>query len=343
MDAYSNKERANNLMVIAEVGVNHNGDINTAKKLIEVAASAGADFVKFQLFDSDELALEVAEMADYQKRNVTSKYTQHQMLSQLELNAEQLAGLQDHCRILDVGFLCTAFDMKSAMHLLSFDLEFIKIPSGDIDNFQLLEFYGSRGLPVLLSTGMAVLSEIEAAIHVLEEAGLNRHEITILQCTTAYPTPTEQMNLNCLQSLRECFGLSVGLSDHSLGHEAAIGAVALGASVIEKHITLNSSQIGPDHAASMEPQDFKAFVRSLRVVESALGDKEKKVTEAELGNVAVIRRSIVASTNIKQGQLLTRDNITTKRPCYGIPASSWFDVLGTRASRNFAPNEFIEL
>lgn len=331
------------ILIIAEAGVNHNGDLDLAKQLIDVAADAGADLVKFQTFSADRLATRDVKKADYQSVNMGSAETQHQMLSRLELSTNMHHELIAYCATRNIGFFSTGFDIESVNFLISLDINRFKIPSGEITNLPYLRHIGKFGKRIIISTGMATLGDIEAAIDVLEQAGTPRSLITVLHCTTEYPTPMSEVNLHAMQSIQTAFGVAVGYSDHTAGIEVAIAAVALGATVIEKHFTLDKSLPGPDHKASLEPDELKGMVFAIRNIEIALGDGIKRLTPSEDRNKLVALKSLVASKAIKVGEVLSAENVTTKRPGTGISPMNWDDVMGRKAARDFALDELIEL
>lgn len=333
----------NRILIIAEAGVNHNGDLALAKQLIDVAAEAGADLVKFQTFSADRLATRAAKKADYQIQTTGSIETQHQMLSRLELSSEMHHALIEHCAARSIGFFSTGFDNESVDFLVSLGQSHFKIPSGEITNLPYLRHIGQFGKAVILSTGMATLGDIEAAIAVLEQAGTPRALITVLHCTTEYPTPMTEVNLRAMQSIRAAFGVAVGYSDHTPGTEVAIAAAALGATVIEKHFTLDFNLPGPDHKASLEPYELKAMVTAIRNIEIALGDGVKRLTPSEVRNKPIARKSLVARKTIKMGEVFSAENITCKRPGTGISPMRWNEVIGRIALRNFVVDELIEL
>lgn len=332
-----------NVLCIAEAGVNHNGDIELAKQLIDAAAEAGADLVKFQTFNADRQVTRIAKKADYQTQTTDSKESQHGMLRRLELSAEMHNELIAHCESRNIGFFSTGFDIESVDLLVSLGQDHFKIPSGEITNLPYLCHIGRLGKAVILSTGMATLGEIEAAIDVLEQAGTPRGNITVLHCTTEYPTPMAEVNLRAMQSIHAAFGVEVGYSDHTSGIEVAIAAVAMGASVIEKHFTLDRNLPGPDHQASLEPEELKAMISAIRNIEIALGDGIKRLTPSEVRNKPVVRKSLVASQPIKAGEVFSVQNITAKRPGTGISPMRWDEVMGRTASRDFVADELIEL
>jgi N,N'-diacetyllegionaminate synthase len=331
------------ILIIAEAGVNHNGDLALAMRLIDVAAEAGADLVKFQTFSADRLATRTAPKAEYQNQTTDGAESQQQMLSRLELSIDMHQALIAHCAARNIGFFSTGFDIESVDFLVSLGQDHFKIPSGEITNLPYLRHIGQFGKTVILSTGMATLGDIEAAIAVLEQAGTPRARITVLHCTTEYPTPMAEVNLRAMQSIQAAFGVAVGYSDHTPGIEVATAAAALGASVIEKHFTLDRNLPGPDHKASLEPYELKAMVAAVRNIEIALGDGIKRLTPSEIRNKPVARKSLVASQAIKAGEQFNDGNITTKRPGTGISPMRLDEVLGRKALRDFAPDELLEL
>jgi N,N'-diacetyllegionaminate synthase len=330
-------------LIIAEAGVNHNGDLVPARKLIDVAAEAGADLVKFQTFSADRLVTRTAAKADYQNRTTDNKESQHEMLRRLELTAEMHKELIAHCAARGIGFFSTGFDIESVDLLVGLGQDRFKIPSGEITNLPYLRHIGRMGKPVILSTGMTEMDEIQAAIDALEAAGTPRANVTVLHCTTEYPTPMVEVNLRAMLSIQTAFGVEVGYSDHTRGIEVAIAAVALGASVIEKHFTLDRNLPGPDHKASLEPEELKAMVAAIRNIELALGDGVKRLTPSEAGNRSVARKSLVASRAIRKGEVFSVENITAKRPGTGISPMRWDTVIDCRAPRDFSHDELIEL
>lgn len=329
--------------IIAEAGVNHNGDLQLAKQLIDVAADAGADLVKFQTFKADQLATRMAKKANYQLETTDSGESQHEMLRRLELTADMHKQLIAHCAARNIGFFSTGFDIESIDLLLELGQGHFKIPSGEITNLPYLRHIGELGKPIIVSTGMATLSDIEAALNVLEQAGTARAQITLLHCTTEYPTPMHEVNLRAMQSIQTAFGTAVGYSDHTTGIEVAIAAVAMGATVIEKHFTLDRNLPGPDHKASLEPIELKAMVAGIRNIEVAMGDGIKRLTPSEVRNKPVAVKSLVASRVIKAGEVFSAQNITTKRPGTGISPMRWDEVVGRKSPRDFLPDELIEI
>lgn len=330
-------------LIIAEAGVNHNGDQALALQLIDVAAQAGADMVKFQTFNADRLVTTHARKADYQTQATNADESQHAMLRRLELTRDTHEALMAHCRSRGIKFFSTGFDTESIDLLVQLGLDSLKVPSGEITNLPYLRHVGRYGKPVILSTGMATLGEIEAAAEALEEAGTPRDRMTVLHCNTAYPTPMGDVNLRAMLTIRDALGVAVGYSDHTLGIEVAVAAVALGATVIEKHFTLNRLLPGPDHQASLEPDELKAMVSAIRNIERALGDGIKRLTASEAKNKPIGRKSLVASCAIRAGECFTPTNLAVKRPGTGLSPMRWDEVLGRNAPRDFALDELIEL
>ncbi|NBV71343.1 MAG: N-acetylneuraminate synthase [Burkholderiaceae bacterium] len=333
----------NKTLIIAEAGVNHNGDISLAKKLIDIAAQAGADIVKFQTFNADRIVTRTAKKANYQIKSTDSGESQHDMLNRLELTEAMHLELIAHCEMRNIDFLSTGFDIESIDLLSNLGIECFKIPSGEITNLPYLRHIGQLNKKIILSTGMSTLDDIESAIDILEHAGTPRTKITVLHCTTEYPTPMVDVNLRAMQSIHIAFGTVVGYSDHTQGIEVSIAAVALGAAVIEKHFTLNRNLPGPDHQASLEPEELNAMVKAIRNIELALGDGIKRLTPSEIRNISTVRKSLVARRAIKAGEIFTAENVTTKRPGTGISPMKWDKVLGKTAQRNFSLDELIQL
>jgi len=331
------------VFIIAEAGVNHNGSIELALKLVDVAVEAKADAVKFQTFNAENVISRFAEKAEYQKETTNSEETQLEMARRLELNRGDHEELLRHCISKGIEFLSTPFDHKSIDLLVSLGLERIKIPSGEITNLPYLCHIGKYGKAIILSTGMASLEEIEAALVLLEKSGTSRANVTVMHCNTEYPTPMIDVNLKAMLSIRNSLGVEVGYSDHTLGIEVPVAAVALGATVIEKHFTLDRTLPGPDHRASLEPIELKAMVQSIRNVEKAMGDGIKRASPSELKNKPIARKSIVAAMDINKGVRITEENITVKRPGTGISPMLWGEVLGKVAIRDFKSDELIEL
>ena len=330
-------------LIIAEAGVNHNGDMSLAKKLVDIAAESGADLVKFQTFSADRLATHFAHKAEYQKSETRKTESQHAMLRKLELTEEMHVQLIAYCQSRAVGFLSTGFDIESVDLLNRLGQELFKIPSGEITNMSFLRHIGGLGKRVILSTGMSTMDEIESAISVLENSGTPRSKVTVLHCTTAYPAPMSDVNLSAMQSIKSALNVEIGYSDHTLGIEIPIAAVALGATVIEKHFTLDRNMPGPDHKASLEPTELKAMVNAIRNIERALGDGVKRLMPSEVENIVIARKSIVARQSISKGEIFSSENITAKRPNNGISAMQWDEVIGKAAKRDYSIDEFIEL
>lgn len=308
--------------IIAEAGDNHNGDFNTALKLVDVAKRAGADCVKFQTFVTEEIISKYAEMAEYQKKNTGKEESQFEMVKRLELSFDEFRKIKEYCDRVGIQFLSTPFDLKSVDFLNELGVPFFKIPSGEITNYPYLIKIAHTGKPVVMSTGMCEPDEILAAINVLEKNGSG--EITLLHCNTEYPTPLKDVNLYAMRTMKKMFGKKVGYSDHTKGIEVPVAAVALGACVIEKHFTLDKNMPGPDHKASLEPDELGRMVKNIRNIEIALGDGVKRVSESERKNIAIARKSIVARRNIQEGEILTEENLAVKRPGTGInPSNGW--------------------
>jgi len=328
------------VLIIAEAGVNHNGDVTIAKRLVDEAVKCGADIVKFQTFNPKKLASKFADMADYQKENLGVVEPQEVMLSKLTLKKEEYIELADYCKKKGIGFLSTPFESES-MHFLESIQDIWKIPSGEITNYPFLVDVAKTGKDVILSTGMSTLEEVEAALDLLKENGSGK--ITLLHCTTNYPTPMQDVNLRAMLTMKKQFGVEVGYSDHTQGIEVPIAAVAMGASVIEKHFTLDRNMEGPDHKASLEPAELNAMIRAIRNIEMALGDGVKVPSESEKANIGVVRKSIIAARHISSGEEFTEENLTTKRPGNGINPMRWREVIGTKAKRDFEEDELIEI
>ena len=326
--------------IIAEAGVNHNGSFALACKLVDAAKNSGADCIKFQTFKAKNLVSKYAEKADYQKKT-TGDSSQQEMLKKLELSYDEFLQLKEYCKEMGITFLSTPFDFESIDFLNSIDMEFWKVPSGEVTNLPYLVALAKTHKPVVMSTGMCEMKEIEDAVAVLKQYGTTN--ITLLHCNTEYPTPFEDVNLKAMQTMRDAFHLEVGYSDHTKGIEVPIAAVALGATVIEKHFTLDRNMEGPDHKASLEPQELAEMVCCIRNIEKALGTGDKTPTPSEKKNIVVARKSIVAKSKIKAGDTLTEDNVTVKRPGTGISPMKWFEVLGTKAVKDFDEDELIIL
>ncbi|WP_332029728.1 N-acetylneuraminate synthase [Kaistella sp.] len=335
----------NRVLIIAEAGVNHNGSIENAFRLIDAAFDAGVDYVKFQTFKSENLVSKSAKKADYQIQNTgNSSDSQYEMLKKLELSHENHQLLIDYCKQKSIHFFSTAFDLDSLAYLKEIGLDLVKIPSGEITNLPYLRRAAKLFKKVILSTGMCTMEDIEAAINVFLGEGILKDDITILHCNTEYPTPMNDVNLKAMLSIQQQFGTEVGYSDHTLGIEVPIAAVALGASVIEKHFTLDNTMEGPDHAASLEPQQLKEMVKAIRNIEQAIsGDGIKQPSDSEMKNIEIARKSIVASKQIIEGEIFTEDNITVKRPGTGISPMKWDEVIGKKAGRAYNADELIQL
>lgn len=332
-------------LIIAEAGVNHNGSIELAKKLVEKAKKAGVDYIKFQTFKASKLVTKAAKQAEYQQKNIGKEGdSQYQMLKKLELSPEEHEILIDYCKELGIKFFSTAFDFDSIDYLHSLNLGLWKIPSGEVTNYPFLKRIAAYNEPTILSTGMCDMEDVRAAVNTLYKNGLSKENLILLHCNTEYPTPFEDVNLKAMNALRQEFGVEVGYSDHTKGIEVSIAAVALGATAIEKHFTLNRDMEGPDHKASLEPDELKAMVSAIRNIEKAVGgDGTKHVSESEKKNIAIARKSIVAACDIKAGEVFTEQNLTVKRPGSGISPMRWEEILGQKAKRNFAEDELIEL
>lgn len=328
------------IIIIAEAGVNHNGDVSTAKKLIDAAAEAGVDYVKFQTFKAENLVQKKTKKANYQIKNTGDNDSQYSMLKKLELSENDHEVLISYCKVRGVKFLSTAFDFDS-INLLKNKLDFYKIPSGEITNLLYLEKIAKLKLPVVMSTGMATMEEVKEAYKVLVANGVRNQDITILHCNTEYPTPMEDVNLLAMKTIEKEIGVNIGYSDHTLGIEIPIAAVALGAKVIEKHFTLDRAMKGPDHLASLEPDELKAMVSGIRNIELAMGDGIKKPSNSEKKNILVARKSLVASKSIEKNELFSENNITVKRPGSGISAMKWYEIIGTKAKKNYKQDEQI--
>ena len=333
---------ANRTLIIAEAGVNHNGDLELAKQLIDVAANAGADYVKFQTFSADRIVSRSALKAEYQQQTTDASETQYEMLKRLELSHEMHLELIKHCDKQSIKFLSTGFDIESVEFLVGLGIDLIKIPSGEITNLPYLRFIGALGLPVILSSGMSTMDEIGDALKILEYAGLSRLQVTVLHCTTEYPTPMNEVNLRAIASIRNTFGVDVGYSDHTVGIEVSIAAVALGASVIEKHFTLDRSLPGPDHKASLEPNELIAMAKAIRNIEHSLGSGIKVPALSEIKNLHIVRKSIMAKQRIEKGEALSTSNLIVKRPGDGTSPMLWDQVIGQLASRDYLPDEAID-
>lgn len=328
-------------LIIAEAGVNHNGSIDLAKQLIDKAADAGADIVKFQVFKTENVISKNAKKADYQKTSGADTESQFEMVKKLELSFDDFKILKDYCEKTGIEFLATAFDRESLDFLNSLKPRLWKVPSGEITNLPYLEYIGKLQSTVLVSTGMCELKEVERAVEILIENGTKKENISVFHCNTEYPTPFEDVHLNAMLSLKDHLGVKVGYSDHTKGIEVALAAVALGGTIIEKHFTLDNNMEGPDHSASLNPEELKKMVSGIRNIEKCLGSFEKKPSPSELKNRDIARRSIVAIEAIKKGESFSEKNIGVKRPGNGISPMNWYTVLGKNAERNYEKDELI--
>lgn len=329
------------VFIIAEAGVNHNGSVELAKKLIDAAVEAGADAVKFQTFKAEKLVSKNAQKAQYQKQTTDKEESQFDMIKKLELDEATHHELMSYCKSKNIMFLSTPFDHDSIELLNTLGLEIFKIPSGEITNLPYLRHIGKLNKKIILSTGMTDMSEIEDALDILIEAGTKKENITVLHANTMYPTPMEDVNLKAMVTIGKTFDIAYGYSDHTLGIEVDIAAVALGASCIEKHFTLDCTMEGPDHKASLEPKELKEMVNAIRNIELALGSSIKKPSKSEIPNMQVARKSIVATCTIKKGEILSEDKLTIKRPGNGISPMRWDEVIGTKASKDYQEDEMI--
>ncbi len=325
------------VFIIAEAGVNHNGSLKLAKKLIDKAVEAGCDCVKFQTFIPEKLVSKHAQKAEYQKQTTDTVENQLSMIDKLALTFNDFKELKNYCQEKNILFLSTPFDLESCDFLYNLGMEIFKIPSGEITNLPYLRKINSYKKKVILSTGMSNLKEIKAALEILKDC-----DVELLHCTTEYPCPFEDVNLNAMQTMREAFNLPVGYSDHTKGIEVSIAAVAMGATIIEKHFTLDTTMQGPDHKASLEPYELKEMVHAIRNIEKAFGSYEKKASKSEIKNIEIARKSIVASCNIYKGEIFTEENITTKRPATGISPMLWEQVIGKIATKNYKEDEAID-
>ena len=330
------------VFIIAEAGVNHNGSLKLAKKLVDEAKNAGVDCIKFQTFIAENIVSKTAVKAEYQKQNTNnSSESQYNMLKKLELSFSDFIELNNYCKAKNIQFLSTAFDFESIDFLSSLDMNVWKIPSGEITNLPYLIKIANLGKDIILSTGMSTMEDIQNALSVLKTNGAGN--ITVLHCTTEYPAPFADVNLKAMLTIKDEFNVNIGYSDHTKGIEIPISAVALGATVIEKHFTLDKNMQGPDHKASLEPHELKKMVESIRNVESALGDGIKKLAESEKKNISIARKSIIAKRDIKTGEIFTQENLTVKRPGNGISPMKWFEILGQEAIKDFKEDELIEI
>lgn len=335
----------NHTLIIAEAGVNHNGSIELAKQLVDKAVEAGVNYIKFQTFKASKLVTKTAKQAEYQQKNIGKESdSQYQMLKKLELSPEEHEVLIAYCQQKGIKFFSTAFDFDSIEYLHSLNLGLWKIPSGEVTNYPFLKRVAAYNEKTILSTGMSEMEDVSAAVEALYKNGLSKENLILLHCNTEYPTPFEDVNLKAMDALRKEFCVEVGYSDHTKGIEVPIAAVALGATVIEKHFTLDRNMEGPDHKASLEPDELKAMVSAIRNIEKAIGgDGTKHVSESEKKNIAIARKSIVAACDIKAGELFTEQNLTVKRPGNGVSPMRWEEVVGTKAKRDFSEDDLIEI
>ena len=331
------------VVVIAEAGVNHNGNFDRAKSLIDAAADIGADIVKFQAFKAENMVTQEALKAGYQRKQMGSEVSQYQMLKDLELSGDMHKALSEYCQIRKIEFMSTPFDIESVNMLANLGLPRFKIASGEITNLPLLRAVGGFGRTIFLSSGMSELEEVNSALEVLEAAGTKRSMVTVLQCNTEYPTPVEDVNLRAMTSMRKDLGVAVGYSDHTLGTDIPLAAVALGATVIEKHLTLDRTLPGPDHSASLEADEFEKMIQGIRRIEAAMGEKVKKPTKSEKPNIEVARKSIVAARPIETGELFCTENLACKRPATGLSPMLWDKIVGIAAKKDFVKDELIEI
>ena len=327
------------IIIIAEAGVNHNGNVEIAKKMVLAAKKAGADYIKFQTFCPEKLVSKSAEKADYQKQNTIAQESQLEMLQQLALTQDDFFELKEYCKRKEIGFLSTPFDLDSLHFLDSLDMDFWKLPSGEITNLPYLLEIAKTGKPVVMSTGMCELEEIKEAVDYLRRAGTEK--IILLHCNTEYPTPMEDVNLKAMQDIKDSLGLPVGYSDHTQGIEVPIAAAAMGACVLEKHFTLDRTMSGPDHRASLEPKELQSMVAAVRNIEKAMGNGKKEPSQSERKNIGAVRKSIVAKCKIKKGEIFSEENLTTKRPGTGISPLKWFELIGQRAKRDYETDQLI--
>ncbi|MGN9133991.1 N-acetylneuraminate synthase [Clostridium sp. HCP1S3_B4] len=331
----------NKTLIIAEAGVNHNGNIEIAKKLVDVAKDSGADIVKFQTFKTNDVVCKNMKKADYQKETSGSKESQYEMLKKLELSYDMHIELIEYCKKKNIELLSTPFDIKSIEFLDKLGFNTLKIPSGEITNYPYLKKIGESHKNVILSTGMSTLEEIRQAVNILKKYGTKN--ISILHCNTEYPTPMKDVNLKAINTIKNEFKVKVGYSDHTEGIEVPIAAVAMGAEIIEKHFTLDKNMEGPDHKASLEPYELKSMVKSIRNIELAMGNGIKEPSSSEKKNINIVRKFIVANKNIKKGQVFTEENLTTKRSGFGISPMEWVNVIGKKANKDYVEDEVITL
>ena len=328
-------------LIIAEAGVNHNGSMEYAKRLIDIASEADADYVKFQTFKAETLVTKIADKAEYQKEITDTDESQFEMIKKLELDRKAHEELVEYCKIKDIRFLSTAFDHNSIELLAELNIPLFKIPSGEITNLPYLRHIGRMGKPIIMSTGMSTLDEVHNALNILIESGAEKEQITILHCNTEYPTPMKDVNLKAMLTIKDELGVNIGYSDHTLGIEVPIAAVAMGATVIEKHFTLDRTLPGPDHAASLEPNELKDMVNAIRNIEKAMGNGIKKPSPSEIKNMPITRKSIVAKKIIIKGEKFTEENLIVKRPGTGISPMDWENVVGSLANRAYEMDDLI--
>ncbi len=330
-------------IIIAEAGINHNGSLNQAKELIDVASESGADYVKFQTFNTEDLVTKHAKKAEYQIKNTEGFENQFKMLKKLELKKKDHFELIEYCKKSNIKFLSTAFDFRSIDFLSELNLDFYKVPSGEITNLPYLRKIAKISKPVILSTGMSTLKEVKNAIYSMIDKGLNKEDLTVLHCNSDYPTSPRDVNLRAMTTIENEFNVKVGYSDHTLGIEIPIAAVALGAYIIEKHFTLDRSLPGPDQSASLEPDELKSMVLGIRKIEKSLGNGKKIPSKSEMKNIVSVRKSIVAKDHIKKGDIFTEKNLQTKRPSSGLSPMDWDSIIGKKAKKDFRVNDFIKL
>lgn len=331
------------VIVIAEAGVNHNGSLNMAKKLVDKAVEAKADFIKFQTFRAESIATSKAKKANYQKKNSSKIETQYEMLKRLELSENKFNIIASYCKKKKINFLSSPFDIESLNFLKKFKMKYIKIPSGEITNLPLLEEIGKTKKKVILSTGMCNIIEIKKALLVLTKFGLQKNKIILLHCNSEYPTPFKDANLKAIITLKRKFKLNIGYSDHTIGIEASLAAVALGAKIVEKHFTLNKKLKGPDHSSSLEPDELTKMIKAIRNIEISLGHGKKIPSISEKKNITIARKSIVAKKEILKGQLFTLKNLAVKRPYKGVSPMNWYKIIGKKAKKYYRPDDFIKI
>ena len=329
------------ILIIAEAGVNHNGSLDLGKKLIDVAHESGTDYVKFQTFTAKAVVSKFAKKTDYQLSTTDTEESQFEMIKKLEIDRAFHLELVAHCNKKGILFLSTAFDHDSIDLLTELDIPLYKIPSGEITNLPYLQHIGGMGKPIIMSSGMATLEEVRHALNILTESGAEKEQITILHCNTEYPTPMKDVNLKAMLTIKDELGVNIGYSDHTLGIEVPVAAVAMGATVIEKHFTLDRTLPGPDQRASLEPEELKAMVLAIRNIEKAMGDGIKKPSSSEMKNIPIVRKSIVAKTSIKKSDLFSEDNLTVKRPGTGISPMGWDTVIGKAATCDYKSDDLI--